>query len=1111
MPDLSPAPSTLGLSSPVLGPWFERSSADGTDLPAMALPDADLGCPLSLPNGAIWNAPAAGLLSFLVATRPRPAALAALRQANGQQAFTDGALVLLFTLLPEVASRLAVLSHAVPRPDSTVPALAGQATRVGITHLAMELPASSVGSLAQLGQVLPHKDAADLHTLFAGLATDADKARFLGLDAAAGLGNASRAATILRRPEKNEARLLENQSGAPLPAKLWAFDRQGRPVDAGTVATIWAHLAGTLWDNLWASRDSARQRTADAQAGKVVHLVNAHEGPLESALKARVAGQLTDLAAVDSSDVLFLAASSPAIGLSAVTDANTDTAPLPRLAPLPAGPYLPLDSATPFAGWGASGALSRDFLRVALADLESLSVGLTRTAGTAQADPRRRVSPARNTAASVFLPTVDAVAREVMTRLSAATSTVQFLAPELDLHWGPQTTATIGGGNPFDPQWDAPGFTAHALKGAGQVTAGVAQGQAVVVHFDASLPPTAWIRLWPHGRDSETGRRFRMTGAAGRVDSGGSALVRLPLPDGQNGPDQVFSFDLWLVTDTGTRLYTDLRAARPVVAGGGELAITALAAGQSLYAPQQGATVAAGTGALPPGDPVIVVTGAVSDHDFATLDTSSLRPQDLSAALINSASTGDTLVTRPPAFRQTTEGDLSATPWPGGPARIHGSSFHAPGIGQDMHDFAAYDTNSHQGVIGGLTGRAPWHEAPPAARAHAGVSAGPDMHGSGVALAGPAADGLRLLMRERAVDGIAGFLAAMGVPFTAAVAPAGPGVWTALLETAAKGTHGHLLMSLIPAGFGPGKAWDNADPADPGIKQQIDQVLASLPGGLTTDALIDSTTFEDSTAAAAFDRVLDKHRNGVQGFARAALAAIGRAEDLVWLQTPALDNEGFAHAAGDIHLLNALAARLAAQPALHCLIVLPEKHLPDRNLKLDQVRQSAIGAALQALQAAAPDRVAWVSPSAGPGRPFHMASTTLVVDDVLLLTGGAHTWRRGLVFDSALSAAVFDEVLQDGRPAAVAAARRLLAGAMLGVDPAFVPSTAADLVAAVKALNAGGGFGRTQPATHVPRVDTTPAAEKAVWNPALSADTDWTATLAALVGNVKTEFDNGVR
>jgi hypothetical protein len=238
---------------------------------------------------------------------------------------------------------------------------------------------------------------------------------------------------------------------------------------------------------------------------------------------------------------------------------------------------------------------------------------------------------------------------------------------------------------------------------------------------------------------------------------------------------------------------------------------------------------------------------------------------------------------------------------------------------------------------------------------------------------------------------------------------------------------------------------------------------------------------------------------------------VGRAEDFIWLQTPSLDAEAFTDPAGDIRFLQAITDRLASNPALHVVLVLPVKHLPDRNLRVDEVRKAALQKALQDLDAAAGTRVAWVSPIGGPGRAFHSAATTLIVDDAVMFTGAAHAGRRGLVFDAALTAAVFDERLAFGRPQAVIGARRTLAMAMLGVATGFVPDTGRELVAALKAQAQGGGFGRSDPSAYTPGPDPTTGPDKEIWNPTPSSATSWTAFIASLAGDIATQFQSGTR
>lgn len=1110
MADLSPAPRSLGFASPALGPWFQQSSGSDSDLATpLAAPDEDLSCGLTLPNSAIWLAPAGGTLSFLIATASRPKPLADLRRADGRQAFADDALILLFRLLPEVAQRLGVLAHGAPRPDSASAAVAGTATRPIIDRLAFEIPGSEVSTIAALQAILPNNGAADLNQSMAALSDDARKAAYVGLGVGStSLTNAARPATILRRPEKDGNRLLENRSGGDLVGKLWAFDIHGRAFDAGAWAAILNHLATVPWDNLWAASASARQRTAAVDNAQTVQLVNAHEGPLDSDIATRISGNLTDLTQVGSTGHVYRAGTSPAIGFSSASDADTDTAPLARLAPLPTGPYATLGSATPFAGWTGSGTpapLGRDFQRIAIVDIEHQVTGLKRAAGSAQASPRRRVTAHANTANPVFLPRADDVASAVAAVFQEAGATVDMIAPELDRYWGPQTAATLPTDDPFDASFDSPTPEAHTLIGSGSTTGSTATDQRIVISFPAStFPPSGWLRVYPHGRDTDTGRRFRMDGGVALCDATGGAQVLVLLPNGEAGDGTAdgteVSFDLTLSTGAGSRFYADVRVPRPAVTETpAALAVTALGS-RTLFCPEQGAAISAGSNALQPGQGVFAIDDSGATPVFHAIDTASLRPADLSnSALDNIAGADDRIITQDPAFVQTPIGTYPASA-SGGAVSVNNGSFHSGATAQEIYDFIAHDRNGNTGVVAALSAREPWHEAWPVSQGHPGVNAAPEIHAEGVSVAGPAADALRLLMRERRASDLQDFISFVGQPFTAATAPTAAGVFTAFLETAAKGTHGEIITDA----YNFAQTWDQ-------IKSALNGVLSGL--GTNVDALIDSANFDDDVAAAAMDRLHDKAKNGVRGFARAALAAISRAEDLICLHSHALDAESWDGEGSEdnIALLTAITTRLAANPALHCLLIFPESHLPSRNTKLNQVRKAAIQGAIQALQSADLSRIAIATPIAGPGRKHHMASTTLIVDDAFMVTGAAHGWRRGLVFDSAISTSLFDERLVGGRPQEIVNARRQLLGALLGIGTNFVPETAADLVAAAKRQNTGGGFGRLKPGAFPAATDTTPSAERVIWNPSPSRSHDWVAAIAGLSGDQLTEFENGTR
>ena len=1101
MVQLSPAPATLGLASPAIGPWFHDPGASPPAL-TIPLPDGDLSCPLSLPALMEWWAPAGGLASWLIAGAEP---LAGLRKADGEAAFATGALVVLFSLLPETAERLAALTAIVPRPEGGTLPPAPTPARPALAHLALEIAGNALdgpGKLALFGPDFP-----------SDITTDADRAAYLGLalDGTA-LTNGLVPATILARPAKDDRVILKNRSGAPLPVKLRAFDRRGRPLDPGSVAVMLNWMAqGAQWETLFASTEADEQRTAAAAAGRIVHLVSAHEGPLPAAITSRL--QPTGLTGRGGSTTVLELGANPSITLSAAADPRTDSAPLARLAPLPLGPYAALASATPFAGWTDTTTtfpLDRDFLRVAITDVEAHLTGQSRGGTDApQADPRRRVTAQPNTAPTVFHPTTDAATTAALAVLRAGAGVL--MAPELDADWGAQPPATIGGGVLSDLA--EPAFSARAIEGAGTASGGTVTGQVVAVHFAATLPPGAWVRLWTHGLDTATGRRFRQSGAAGLADAAGNALLALPLPDGTAGAADgsvSLTLDLWLVTRDDQRLFPDLRFARPVLAAGSPLALPAdgtLPAGVTLFVPELGTAMARGAGTLRAGQRLLALGGDLASGTVRLVDPASILPADRHAdSLPNAAAAGDVLVTTLPAFGQTPEGSLPAT---GGAAtRVHRSRTPAPlaigtpGPSVERTELLAFAPG--RGLVATTPGRALWHEAPPARLGHPGVSAAPEIHGEGVALAGPAADALRPLADERAAADLVDFVRRAGAPSTPATEPTGASVWSAVLETLPANMAGGAVlraMAALAPSFQPGQSWT-------ALKARIDQALGSLGLG-TLDGLIDSSGFDDDRLATAIDRLLWKTRAGQAQFARAAQAAIDRAEDLIYLQTPAIDTRSAE--AGAIDLVGRIVARMAARPGLCVVLCVPEGWLPDRTAKLEVIRRASVQAALKRLTTAGEARVALFSPIAGIGRKLHLSSSTVAVDDAILISGSAHLWRRGLTFDSALSVALFDDTLSDGRPAAVAQARVALMEQMLGLRPGLLPRGARDCVAALKALEAGGGFGRVAPGAYPAAADTTSDGDHAIWNPDGTPPADWASLLAALTGPARDEVTNAIR
>ena len=1102
MSTLTPAPDTLGLASPALGPWFRDGSATA---PTLAVPAANLSVPLSLPANMEWRAPAGGLASWAFATTARPRVLAALRGGDGAPAFSDGNLVVLFTLLPETEVRLATLSAQIPSPDG-VAVPSGAPGRPVVRHLALEIAQASAASVADLQNLRETDFASDLDN-------DEKRAAFLGLDASGStLANVDVTVRELHRPNKSNAVIVKNRSGAALACTLWAFDERGRALDPGAVAAWWAFLAtAPLFDNLWAHSDVADQRTAAVAASRSVLFCTVHEAALPEAQRLRL--NLTDLTRVGGA--LYTAGAAPEIALTAAP--SPDDLPLPRIALLPNGRFAAPPGVTPFAGWTGSAwpaGLARDFTRIVLVDLESHLVGIGRD-DAAQNDPRRRIAVLRNTAATPILTTADAATAQLLGTLSAG-SPAQLMAPVLDTFWGALTAPTLGSGTP--PSTMA--FSVHGLQGEGTASGSTAANQRIVVRI-SDLPANAWVRIWPKGLDTETGQHFRLDGGAGRADSTGRAFAVVPLPDGTAALEGM-SFDAMVVTDADAKLHVEQRFDRPAIASGSRAALAAppggVADGRTAWICEQGTALVRSGGLWGSGQTLLAVPTDEAAGAYALIDTASTVAADAAAlTLRNAAGAADRLIVTAPAFVSTPEGEVVDATGPigsTGATVLHRArsgivdsitTFGRPVAMMERREAAAIDPAGNTGALGAAAGLATLHEALPGQLGHPGVPAAAEVHATGAALAGPAAAPLAALMRERASVDLSGFVALAQRPVVTAADPGGTSSFAAVLETLTHGVTGDAqLRAFLALGssFTPGAAWTT-------LKNDIESAVPTVD----FDAMIDTASFDDDALAAALDQVILKTRDGAAQAARALAAAIGRAEDFVYIETPALDPLTAGSGDSLIDVVAALTARLAQRPALAVVLCVPEKFLPKQPRKLEAVRSAGVRAALKSLLDAAPDSVVLFTPIAGPGRPLHMASTTVVVDDVWLLTGSTHLWRRGLSFDSSLAVALFDETTVRGRPAALRQARRQLVADRLGVDISLIGDDMAQLRATINRLNLAGGLQRVQPNVYPAAADTTSTADLQIWNPdgRPGGTSDWLLLLGGLTGTAADEVNNAIR
>ncbi len=1102
---LNPSPRSLGLHSPVIGPWF---SADSVTLP---LPDADLAVALNLDGNVEWRPPAAGFLSFYVATATRPDGLARLRQADGNLAFTDGRLVAVFELLPQASERLAALMRAIPSLGT--PAVAGQATRPPLRTFALEINATTLGFFTdklQFGYPL-------------GIDSDAAKLAYLGLaSAGAGLGNAAAPMRDLFRPGVTAG---QSQYLLKFPAatavRLWVFDSRGRAVDPGAAACWWRYLATHAdngFEDLFA--EGVDQRTAPITAGAdrlTIQLVNPHEGPLSAETLARVdvGGNVAGTGALR-----HRGTDTGAVTLGFTTAPDPDDLPVPVLAAVPDGRF---DASLSLFETGAvDPILVRDHVRVAVVSLEHHLTGQPRhaaagattpaqTRATDQARVSTRVSVDRATR-PVLLRTADAIATtalEVLTLQDGTTAVPSRMAASaLAIDWGPLTGTLADVDVPTSAI-----LSAQALVGGGTADGATVSKQKALLTIELGAAAAGvWVRAWTQGFNHSTGERYRLDGGAGRADAQGRARIIVPLPDGATQPNAPLGADLLLVSQRGRQHLADQRFDRPMPVGGSPAAPGA-ATGPFLLCEEEReiATLDATTN-IASGTTVIALGGT----NPTIVDRTALPTTTWAAATwARAASANLTVRLTPPAFTRAPTGDTDAVLGTTGAtvrrsARVLANTWQPgqPLAGMERCELvaAASTANVSRAVVGGGPALGDRHGLLPHHDGHPLCPAGPDVIAVGARVEGPGVRPLAEFLRERVSTTTVDLVTTVAdADIAVPTAPTTDSLWVAGLRTVAAGIEAEVgLAQLLGMLAGSGYPFGQT-------LTQIRDALAGLGSGITIPANINDTA---GRIARALDRRFQAAARGAREAATAIVAAIQRAEDLVWIETPALDHRNFGDTDDTLGLVAALRQRMTERPGLRVFLCVPVFFDAAVPKAFQRARDRELRAAIDTLGSGGYDRrIAVISPSAGPGRSLKVATTTVIVDDAWALVGTTHLWRRGLSFDSSYAVSVFDDRLEAGRPQELRQFRHQLSADRLGVDMAAVPDDPADLIDAARSLAARGGFGRLAaerlrpPETPQP-TDLDAFTEDDVWNPdgSPSKMLTWLSLLATLPTAVSEDY-----
>lgn len=1116
---ITPAPSTLGLESPALGPWFEPDVK-------LVVPAAELSVAVPATSGLVAYPPAIGTLGYHVAATPPPAGLRRLRDATGATPFADGNLVALFTLLPEVEQRLFTLAQSIPQAiGGTAPA--GTPTRPTVRHLAYEFGPATMTLLDALAAP-PIDDTTEPD------ATGADRAAHLGLDLAADgetLRNSEHPMTELHIPgepfgvERPPMIAIGNRAFT-----LWAFDDGGRAIDPGAVASWWNHMATTIYRNLWApgDPDTGGDRTTSFDARLTVHLVNPAEGPLDSDLLARVTsgGNAVTAALVPASPTNGAAL---AFTAAPVVGGGADDAPVPLLAMLPNGTYaagspITQPALTLFPQGPVHADLTRDYIRVGVVDVERHLVGQARTPpdGSGDGDDTERRAADQNrattrvavnrvaTAGLALHTTIDAAGAQLLSGFAATATTL--VMPTLDRELASLSTPNLIA---VAPPTVPPEISAQALIGGG--TAGGSNGdridgQVVLLRLQfAGWPNTttdanpAWVRVWPKGFDLDTARHVPLDGGGGVTTTStdgtsASADVVVTLPNGViDDRDDIadLACDVAVITaNNAVATFADLRFARPTPVGGVAIDIDDA---DALVAAEVGPV--APTTAVRPGSSLFSIQ---DDDSFALVDRASVDPAGFAGSADAAITVDDVVVLTEPAWVQSDTGDvLDSDDLAAGTVQrtsrdgLNPLAAGGPHPTMEFLDAFASSTGPVSATIGAAAGLRHHHELPPHMLGHPGAPAAREVGGVGASMTGPAALVVAEYARDRANPGFPALIDAATPAAPSVVTPTAPTPWLAVLGTVGFGVDGGPELAA---------AIRLADRLFPGF-DDIENVVSWLE--TVVNGLPSTFDFTGDLPRAISRRLLSAGY-GLRETATSLDAAFGRAEDLVYIETAAIDALPLGADGDVVNPVDTLVDRLSQRPALHVVLCLPRRAPAGWPRKLGRVRDVLAQRTIAALETAAPGRVGVFHPAAGRDRALDLASTAVVVDDNYALVGTSHLWRRGLSFDRSLAATVFDESLTLGRPSAVRTFRLALVAQRLGTTVASIPLDPDELVSAVRALaGPGAGFGRTTTAP-VTTPDPVPSdADIDVWNRDGSAVAGFDP-FAWLVADVQSEFVNDV-
>ena len=197
------------------------------------------------------------------------------------------------------------------------------------------------------------------------------------------------------------------------------------------------------------------------------------------------------------------------------------------------------------------------------------------------------------------------------------------------------------------------------------------------------------------------------------------------------------------------------------------------------------------------------------------------------------------------------------------------------------------------------------------------------------------------------------------------------------------------------------------DPMPDPLKTQLQNALNSLKTNANADRLYEEMKWEYSAS-----------KHGRRDTFWAVKSIIPKARQLIYIEGSFFGKTDYDTETNDF--IEIIKNQLTAHPNLKLIIALTKEPIYGKGYETFKAREIVKRKELiDNLKTHAPDRVLAYHPIGFPGRPLHLNTNVIIVDDIWALIGSSSFRRRGFTFDGSVDIVCFDKNLSNGRGASM--------------------------------------------------------------------------------------------